>query len=109
MEKIIITIDVSRIDRNQIKERRYTDKQGHEVIAKELKLEVIPLRESKVVKEGENWKAVKTHFVAEAQTKEQREKNEKSKIIGNGIVFKKKVEPVPANTKDEINPEDIPF
>lgn len=110
MEKVSITVDVMRLDKNQIKERRYTDSKGHEVVAKDLKLDVVPLREPKVIKEGEGWQLIKTHFVAEQQTKEQKDKKEKSKIVGSGVMFKDtKVVPVPATSHEDIDLNSIPF
>lgn len=108
MEKISITLDVSKIDKSKIIERRFTNNQGHEVIVKELKLDIIPLRETKLIREGDNWNMYKTHFVAIPQTKEERENKVKSLIIGNGIMFKN-TSPVRNEVEDDILPEDVPL
>lgn len=90
MNKINITIDVSKIDKSKIVERRYTDREGKEVVLKEYKMELIPLNAPKFVKEGENWKLIKTHFAVEAQTKEEKASKVESKFIGDGFVFEDK-------------------
>lgn len=114
-DKLTITIDVSKVDKTKITERRYNDKAGHEFIAKELKLDVVPLKEAKMLKEGDGWQMWKTHFVAIPQSKEERENKVKSIIVGDGLMFKTKVEaPKEATIQtkppvDDVNPNDIPF
>jgi len=110
MEKIAITIDVKKIPKASIVDRAFFDKSNKEVVVKELKLDIVPLREAKLIKEGDTWSMWKTHFVAIPQTKEQREAKEKSLIIGDGIMFKsKKVEEEKVIQQDEIKDDDIPF
>ena len=112
--KISITLDVSKIDKTKIKERTFINKGGVEVTAKDYKLDVVPLKEKKIIKEGDNWILYKTHFVAEPQTKEERDNGQPSNIIGDGVVFEDKI---PQQAKpdeivypvDDIDPEDIPF
>ena len=113
MERISIKIDVTKINKDKIVERHFTTKDGKDVAARELKLDIVPLKEPKLIKEGETWAMWKTHFVSIAQTDDERKNKAKSVIIGNGIMFKdKKAEeqsqdvPYPV---EEINPEDIPF
>lgn len=104
-----MTIDVTKIPKEKIVERHFTNSQGHEVIAKDLKLEVVPLREEKIIKQGDTWKMVKTHFVSLTQTKEEKAGKIKGVIIGDGIVFRnKETAPIEYPTED-INPNDIPF
>ena len=110
MDKISITIDVMKIEKKYIVERRYHDKSNHEVICKDLKLEVIPLREPKMIKEGDTWQMWKTHFVALAQTKEEKAEKKKSQIVGDGIMFKQKGETQAEPTStEEISVDQIPF
>jgi hypothetical protein len=111
---------VSKINKSKITERKYTNKEGVEVVIKELSLDIVPLKQSKIIKEGDTWTMVKTHFVAEPQTKEERENGQPSVILGDGIVFKGKEKEAksfypsaPSDDidypSDDINPEDIPF
>ena len=121
-ERIQITIDVSKIDKSRITEKRYM-KDGKEVVEKLLKLEVIPLKNERFVTEGDTWKLIKTHFVATAQTKEERANKVRGTILGDGIVLRNKVDqgvdygtPQPTVLRkpagypeEEINPDNIPF
>jgi hypothetical protein len=85
--KISIKIDVTRIPKEKIVERRYTNKAGHEVAVKELELEIVPSKETKLIKDGDTWELHKTHFVAVKQSKEERANKEKGIIIGDGFQF----------------------
>lgn len=105
--KISLTIDVSKIDKTKIKERNFINKGGVEVTSKDYKIDVIPLKEPKVIKEGDTWRMVKTHFVAEPQTKEERDNGQPSNIIGDGIVFEDKNTNIPPQAKEEEI--DFPF
>lgn len=113
-DKIIITIEVNKIDKNKIVSRTYQNSQGETVTVKELKLEIIPLNETKFIKEGDNYRLFKTHFVAEQLTAEERTNKVKSKILGSGVMFKSKEvkieqEPPIEYPEEQIGPEDIPF
>jgi hypothetical protein len=107
-DKISISIDVSKVQKAKFQERRYFNKENKEVVITELKLDVIPLREAKLLKDGDIYQLWKTHFVAYPQTKEEREAKEKSVIIGDGIMFKNKVQEI-TYPDDGVNPEDVPF
>ena len=89
MEKIICKIDLSKIDKSRIIERKYTNKEGQEITAKEYPFEVVELSLKKNIKEGDGWKMVKSHFIVEGQTKEERAGKVKSKTIGEGMMFEK--------------------
>lgn len=108
MQKITITIDVDKIDKSRIKERTYTNKDGEEVTVREYQMDVVELKEPKVLKEGDEWVMKKTHFVAE-----RRDKEEESNFLGDGISFssKKSVdEKLNENyPTEDISPGDIPF
>lgn len=107
MEKISLTIDVSKIDKSKIVDRKYTDKAGVEHVAKEYKIDVVPLKAEKFVTEGSWGRMFKTHFVVQAQSKEEREKKADSVFIGDGFRFKKATNETQPTA--DINPEDIPF
>lgn len=101
----IINVDVNKINKERLTERKYKDKDGKEVTAKELKLELINLKEPKVVTSGAGWRLEKTHFVTEARTKEERADKIKMPIIGDGVQF------VSDDTTDHMKNDDrqIPF
>lgn len=105
MEKISITLDLGKIDKNKIKTRTYTNSNGQEVSIKEYKLDIVPVKEAKLIKDGGSWQMWKTHFVAEPTSKEEKEAGVKSKILGDGIVFKN----VEAEQNAELDSEKIPF
>lgn len=107
MEKISITLDVSKIDKTKILDRKYTDKAGVEHVAKEYKIDVVPLKAEKFVTEGSWGRMFKTHFVVQAQTKTEREAKAESIFIGDGFRFEKGENQSQTNTT--INPEDVPW
>jgi len=101
MSKISIKIDLSKIDKTKITERKYTNKEGKEVVIREYALDIVPLKEKKLIKEGDTWAMVKTHFVAEPQTKEERANGQPSVILGDGIVFEDKGTSAPYKVQEE--------
>jgi hypothetical protein len=116
MEKLSITIDVTKIDKSKITDRKFTNKNGEEITAKDLKLDVVPLKEPKKIKEGDTWEMWKTHFVVVPQTKEERENEVPSVFVGDGLMFKSKKEApqeqvvdVTQTDESDIDVNDIPF
>lgn len=119
MNKVSITLNVSKFNKDKITERTYTNNEGDEVRFKEYKVDLIPLKQPKVIKTGEGWVIKKTHFVVEAQTKEERNNKEPDNFVGEGFVFEK-TEPVQSTRSssvpdsvdypdEDINVDDIPF
>lgn len=112
--KIIIKIDLLKINKSKIEDRTYTTDAGVEVKQKLYSMELIPTMR-KVIKEFDKATLVKKYFVAEAQTKEEREKQTKTPILGDGLIFENKEtekvekEPNMHGGEAEINPDDIPF
>ena len=90
MEKISITLNVSKIDKSKIFERTYKDKDGNSVTEKLYKFDLIKVKEPKFVAEGEGWRMIKTHFGAETQTREEREAKKTSNFVADGFTFEKK-------------------
>lgn len=121
MQKIPVTLDLSKIDKSRIIERKYTDKAGVEHVAREYKIDIVPLKAEKFVTEGSWGKMFKTHFVVQAQTKEERKNNTDSVFIGDGFRFEYPDNDLKAKIveKDEgdyglaqeevINPDNIPW
>jgi len=107
-EKISIKIDVSKIDKSKITSRTFTTKDGKEVTVKEIALDIVPVKEAKLLKEGDTYQLWKTHFVTIPQSKEDRENKVKSAILGDGVIFKNKEAPQGELSAD-INPDEIPF
>lgn len=89
MDKITITLDTTKITKSKITERKYKNKEGQEVTAKEYKLDIVPLKEKRLLKAGDGWKMMKTHFVAETLTKEERSAGAPTVYVGEGITFDK--------------------
>lgn len=109
MNKVSITLNADKL-RDLIETREYTNSEGEQVKVREIKLDIVPLKEKKFIKEGEGWKMMKTHFVAKPQTKEEREKQVETVFVGDGITFENtREETVSQEQPEEINPEDIPF
>jgi hypothetical protein len=88
--KISLEINLSAIDKTKIIDKSYKNKDGVTVNEKIYKLDLVELKEKKLVTAGADWIMNKTHFLVEPQTKEQREKKEKSKFLGSGFVFERK-------------------
>lgn len=115
MQKITINIDVSKITKSKIIKRTYINKNNEEVSVNELKLDIVPLKEPKLIKDGDTWTLYKTHFVAEIQTPDEIKRKEKSKIIGDGVCFiskedKRNLEEKSENTTDDdVDESQIPF
>lgn len=133
MEKINITLDLGKIDKNRITTRTFVNRDNQQITVKEYKLEIVPVRERKLIKSGDTWDMVKTHFVAEPTTKDERDRGIQGNILGDGIQFISRTgyqngyqtmpaAPVAApsydntarrmpgvDTSQRINPEDIPF
>ena len=114
MQKLRLQIDVTKIDKKQIKERTYINKGGVEVTAKDLNLELVPLKEKKFIADTEKGTLYKTHFVAHQSTKNDDGTYDNGAIIGDGITFEFKDEVnsksnIPVQARETIDPEDIPF
>lgn len=87
MNKINVTIDLTKIDKSKIVTRTYKNKSGEDVTVKEYTMDVVPLKSPELVKIGDGWNLMKTHFVAEGQTKEERLAKKKTVYIGKGVQF----------------------
>lgn len=104
-EKILLTIDLSKIEKARIVERRYMDKTNNEVIEKNYEFEIVPMKVPKVIKDSPTWQIVKTHFVAEGQTKEERAAKKATKFMGSGRMFRSgDKEPIGYPTDDNQQP-----
>ena len=113
MNKLNITLNLSKVDKTRIIERMYKDENGNDVIAKDYKVEAIELKQSKLVAEGPTWKLNKTHFVVDAQTKEEKEQKKPSNYVGEGFTFESKGSPeaqnAPIKVVDDETGAEIPF
>lgn len=119
MHKLSITIDLAKLKKERIHVRTYTNGVGETVTVKEYRMEAVPVREEKILKSGETYDLVKTHFITEATTKEEREAGYKGAILGDGLYFRGKEAPAPEPAQEvageydypeeDLNPEDIPF
>ncbi len=120
------TINVDRLDRDRIEAREYTGQDGKQVNVRELKIDVIPLKEAKTITEGDTWVLKKTHFITQSPTKQEREDRVQMDIIGDAVQFVDKQVEISEEDKeilqqareaqeqkatdmDSINPDDIPF
>jgi len=112
-EKISIVIDVTKINKSKIISRSFKNKAGETITVKELKLDIVPLNETKVLKDTDTYTLYKTHFVSEQSTKEEREAKTKSNIIGEGTMFKNKEVPKVEEDiypdEEKIDDSEIPF
>lgn len=118
--KIIVKIDVTKISKDKIKDRKYTNKDNVEVVAKEYDFEIVPLKSPKFIKRGktqdnEEWQLLKTGFVVEKKAN----KEDPDVFLGDALEFEKieqNASNIPSETyeevtyeKEEDKGEDIPF
>jgi len=117
MNKIILKIDLNKVDMSKVVTRKYTNNAGQEVETRELSIDLVNLKEPKFVKEFANSIMKKVAFLVEPQTKEQREAKERSNFVGDGFIFDNKESETQEDSSDdsisypddEPNPDDIPF
>lgn len=111
MKKISITLNVTKIDKSKIFERTYKNKDGEEITEKLYKFDLIETKEPKFVAEGDTWTMFKTHFGAEAQTKDERADKKPANYVAEGFVFEQKAERIidPANGRDLTPDDSNPF
>ena len=112
MQKISITIDLSKLDKTRIVPRTYTNKEGIEVTVKEYKMDVVEMKpeNQKSVFKGDGFEIVKTHFVTNTATKEERAEKAQTGFLGEGVSFKdtKEVSLDDIDTSGDID-QSIPF
>ena len=84
MSKINVTLDATKL-RNLVQTREFTSKEGVTMQIKEVKFELVPVKDPKIIYEGNGYKLQKTHFAAAVQTKEEREAKAETIFIGEGI------------------------
>ena len=84
MAKIAITLDASKL-KGLAKDRTYNNRNGEPVTVKELKFELVEVKEPKVTYSTDKYDLVKTHFAALPQTKEERDAKADTVFIGEGI------------------------
>ena len=108
MTKVTITLDLTKIDKTRIVERTYVNKEGETITCKDYRLDVVPLlaEQIKVLKSGDTWELVKSHFVTNSSNDEERANNTKMKSIGEGISFRDLQPQESTNTHDGV---DEPF
>lgn len=81
--KITITLDTAKL-KGLAKDRTFTTKDG-QVTVKELKFELVEVKEPKVTYSADKYDLVKTHFASLLQTKEERDAKAPTVYIGEGI------------------------
>jgi len=84
MSKITITLDATKL-RNLVSKRQYKNKDGVDMEVQEVKFELVPVKEPKIIYEGSGYKLQKSHFASAVQTKEEREAKVENVFIGEGI------------------------
>ncbi len=116
MNKVSITLDLSKINKTKITERSYANKAGETKVVKDYKVELIPVKEPKIVTQGQDWVMEKTHFVVESQTKEEKANKVPTVYVGEGFSFRtEEAQTVEENVLDRFDypenayPAEIPF
>jgi len=70
MSKITITLDATKL-RGLVSKRQYDAKDGQKMEVQEVKFELVPVKEPKIIYEGTGYKLQKSHFASVIQTKEE--------------------------------------
>ena len=117
MNKISLRIDLKKIDKNKAIPRVYTNQAGVEVTEFNYDVDVLPLRQEKLIKEGDTWALWKVGFVSEKSTKNADGSYNNGNIIGESTEMRTKQtsEPVspsvtPKGYEGEVaDTSDIPF
>lgn len=89
MKKIFASIDLTKIDKTRIVKETFTNKDNQVVTKQVYKFEVVPLKAPQQIRkvDGTISKMEKTHFLAEGQTKEERDAKAPTNFIGDGLSF----------------------
>lgn len=112
-----VKIDVSKINKNNIKERKFKNKDGELIIVKELELEIKDVKEEKVLHTTDQGKQlVKVGFISEKSYQNSEGKWENGIILGD-VTEWREVEKKESNQdsqeveypEETINVDDIPF
>jgi len=104
MQKFNLSIDVSKIQKERLRQNSFTTKDG-EVTQTLCDIVVVPLKERKLIKEGDGWNMYKSGFAVEKGTKE-----ETTNILGDAMEFESTQAPdLPDSPTDEIDSSEIPF
>ena len=115
MQKIILKIDVSKLTKSKLKKNSYTKRDGSEANEINASLVLIEKKEPREVKTGDTWTLMETHFIAEEQTKEEKEKGAKVNYVGTGSQFIDKnastgqIDAKKEDTAETTNSLDVPF
>jgi len=89
MNKIMGTIDLTKIDKERIRVVEKTNDEGETVVQKMYDFDIVELKPEKqtVITSGDTWELKKTHFITDSPTKEERAARTKMNFIGGGKSF----------------------
>lgn len=82
-----IVLDVEKL-KGLSKTRTFKTKDGQEVNKKEIELNLVPLKEPKVLSSTDKYDFIKTHFICLPKTKEERESGKETIYVGEGFETK---------------------
>lgn len=116
--KISVSIDADKA-RELLSSRSYKDKSGKEVSFKEIKFDLVEMKQDsqKVVYDHEKFQLVKTHFAVKQQTQEDRQNKVDVFYVGEGVsqVWKNEAGSARPQTSSQAAPQaaieadDLPF
>lgn len=114
MNKITIKLNIDKIDRSKIKSRSYKNKSGIDVTVREYEVEIIPIREEKVVHSTDKYDFVKIGFASDRSVKRPDGKWDDGTILGDAVEIRSKTAGERTVNMDDIddgsiNVDDIPF
>src|SRR5690349_21003281 len=112
MSKITVTLDATKL-RNLVQKREFDAKDGTKMQVQEVKFVLVPVKEPKIIFEGNGYKLQKTHFASVIQTKEEREAQAETIFIGEGITTlwdqKEQIFTATPVSQGDEEPDDLPF
>ena len=98
MQKQTLVLNVTKINKDKITTRSYTNNEGQEVEVKELKIDLVPLKQTKVIHEKDNRQLVKVGFATEPSVKNEAGEWVNGAILGDIVEWQDKPQ-----TKKEVD------
>jgi len=89
MKKTRLNIKINDIDKSQITERTFKTKEGEEVTEKILALDLVELKEEKVVHTAKDFIVKKIGFICHPSKKKEDGTYEETKFVGDQVVFER--------------------
>lgn len=102
MNKLSLRLNLAKIDKSKITPRSYTNQAGVEITEQNYDIEIIPLRNEKLIKEGDTWSLWKTGFISEKAVKKADGTYDNGNVLGDVTEMRSK------KTSESVSPRVTP-